>query len=206
MTLPSNADEHLPAAGPQQGARLQRSLQQAVNHAVASDGWRGFQTTERTAAYHEAGRAVPYALANIRVQHAWIKGVRVKGARTWVGECQAGIPWEVGEQSSLAQDMLFARIILAGWLAEWLFVPEDLRAGSRIDEVRLAGALCATSAHKAGCSQSAMLRNAMDSAIGLLREHESAVRCVAGALIRCRKLDGAQLCRLLPAVKARDAG
>jgi hypothetical protein len=206
MTLPPTAIDRLTIPDPRQRAWLQCSLAQTVNHAFASEGWRAFQASERTAAYHEAGHAVLYALADIPVQRVWIKGVKVRGILTWVGECQADVTWEISECSTVAQDLLFARITVAGWCAECLFAPEDMRAGSSIDEAILAGAVCSTAAHKAGRSQPEMLHEVMESVISVLSDHASAVRRIANALMRCRKLHGVQLNRLLPTATVRDAG
>jgi hypothetical protein len=205
MRLPPHALQTVDMPDPQQRAWLTGQLQQIINQVYNAGGLHAFEATERTAAYHEAGHAVLYALAGIPVQQVWIKGVKINGSLTWVGECVAEIFWQVSRDSAVAQDLLFARILLAGWLSEYLFVVEDLRAGSSIDEVLLASTICATAAHKAGCAHDDMFYEVVDGAIKALRVYERHVRRIAGALIRCRRLCGTRLTSRLPAAKAHHA-
>jgi hypothetical protein len=205
MRLPPHALQRVSTPDPQQQAWLNGQLQQIINQVYSVGGQHAFEATERTAAYHEAGHAVMYGLAGIPVQQVWIKGIKINGSLTWVGECVADISWQVSGDSAVAQDLLFARILLAGWLAEYLFVVEDLRKGSSIDEVLLASAICATAAHKAGYAYEQMFCEAVEIAISALCLHERDVRRIAGTLVRCRRLCGARLSRLLPGAKARHA-
>jgi hypothetical protein len=206
MRLPPNAIERLSTADPRNKAGLQAHLQHAIRQAFASGGWRAFEASERTAAYHEAGHCVLYALAGIPLRRVWIRNVGASGRRTWIGECQAEVIWEVSETSTVALHLLFARILLAGWLAECLFVPEDLRAGSSLDEVMLAQTICGAAAHKTTCRQADVFFNTMDETTGILRAYEHEIGRIASSLIRCRNLHGDQLSRLLPAAEAHDAG
>jgi hypothetical protein len=174
------------------------ALQLAISNVLTSKGPRAFDATQSAAAYHEAGHAVLYALAGIPVQQVWIKEIKREGVLTWIGECQADVTWQISAETPPSRDLLFAKITMAGWCAESVFVPGDKRAGSSLDEGVLAGAVCASVAAKTGRAQAHVLSEAIESVMMTLDVHRNPVQSIAMALIRCRKLHGPQLTRRLP--------
>jgi hypothetical protein len=201
VRLPPNAIERLGIADLQQKALLHAYLQQAVRQAFAEGGHSAFAASERVTAYHEAGHAVLYALAGIALKQVWIKCVKTDGAATWIGECEADVSWQINEHTLPTEDLRIAEIVLAGWLSEWMFTPDELRAGSSLDEAVLAGVICSGVAHKIGSRPADVLTTAMDGVIASLRAHQVDVQMIPAALMRCRRLSGPQLTSRLPKVR-----
>jgi hypothetical protein len=204
-TLAAPALDRVGITDPQQRAVLQGHLEGAISNAFAPDGWRAFEASERTTVYHEAGHTVMNGLAGTPVRHIWIKSDKMHGMRIWGGECLVDPVGEVRETSCVTHDLQFVRITLVGWLSECLFVPEDLRAISSIDEVMLASAVCGTIAFKAGRPHSDVFYDAIEGTIRTPNAHAGDVRRIAGHLTRCCTPRGPRPAALLTAAKANHA-
>jgi hypothetical protein len=197
VRLPPNAIDGLSTPNPHQKAFLQSSLMQAARAAFEASGKRAFEASEHVAALHEAGHATLYGLAGIPVRQLWIKCVKVNGASTWIGRCETDAHWQVDEYTSPTDDRQFARILMAGCLAEVAFARDEFRLGSSLDETILAGAICSGAAHKLRQQPSAVLLETVAETLDTLCAHEKHVRAIASALMRSRKLRGPKLDRLL---------
>jgi hypothetical protein len=172
-----------------------------VDAALTKDGIESLYAPRWHSCIHESGHAVSYVLdgfgvASVRVRSRWFNNKETWGRLTTPRQ---KIP-DSGTASSIAEDLLALRQHTAGILCEICFLP-DVRAGSSVDEVAIGQMLCENVAVKTGWHPHAVMQENAGRLLAAFRRNESAVRAIAGALMRDKVLRGAKLAMLLKEIK-----
>jgi hypothetical protein len=174
----------------------------SVLTAIAMTGGAGvFQSTKRSAALHEAGHAVIFALEGIMPTRARIWPVIEDGCSEWVGRVDAPSAGRVDSKTPVNEDIRRARMILAGLVAEKLFDP-DYRWESCIAEIAEARALTEFIAWKLERNDCSKLeRDFIADVEKRLKSNEQIVRRIASELMRKGTIKSRRLAHLLKAVR-----
>jgi hypothetical protein len=163
-----------------------QELEELTLAACQHQGFRALENPKSSALVHEAGHAVLFAYHGIemRVVKVWQckKGIR-RGH--WVGRAQAvEYKWCTGLDTSAEADFKHACIEIAGWIAEALFDPANLRSASSLDEVTQARLLSRNISQKTGVDPNDVIRAICSETGDILMENENVVREIASILDR----------------------
>jgi hypothetical protein len=172
--------------------------------AVERDGPAALVCTERSTALHEAGHCVICALDGTLPTSARIWPILHDGGIEWLGRTE-GIPGgRVDEHSPVAADVVIARSLLAGVVAEQTFDP-DARSGSSTGEIASAIGVVKVIAHKTGRSPIEMWLEIERGIATSLRTHDKIVRRIANELMCKGSIEARRLQTLLKLIN-HDGG
>ncbi|WP_295391858.1 hypothetical protein [uncultured Thiodictyon sp.] len=161
--------------------------------AVAMQGPPALANTRDHAAHHEAGHAIQHAAEG---HHVLGVGVYRRGADWLGGVTVAGPGWRIDSDTDPRADLVRARVLLAGPLAEWLHCASPA-LGAGVDEIALARGIVASVACKLSIDPEALHTRTVCEVIETFACHRHAFNGLAAALMVHRKVKGFQLLRLL---------
>jgi hypothetical protein len=171
-------------------------------------GIRAFETTKRGTALHEAGHTVISTVLGRKVSRTRIKRARKQQPIDgWTGHTYDGVVDLIGPDSSVENDLNFARSIIAGLISEITFDRADYRAGSSLDEIiqfQLAINNVATKAQRADGLNIALEQ--MRWVGGALIANKVIVHEIADLLMRRGTLRGVVLEKILRRVRLEGGG
>jgi hypothetical protein len=168
--------------------------------AVERDGPAALVCTRRSTALHEAGHCVICALDGTLPTSTRIWPIRHDGGIEWLGRTE-GIPGgRVDEQSSAAADVIIARSLLAGVVAEKMFDP-DARSGSSTHEIASALGVNKMIAVKTNRQPVAVWEVILGDIFDGLHAHQDVVFAIAEELMRRQCISKSRLKRLLRPIR-----
>jgi hypothetical protein len=199
------------ASGPHQGAQASEGrgpgdvvaagvAARIAAAAVERDGPAALVCTRRSTALHEAGHCVICALDGTLPTSTRIWPIRHDGGIEWLGRTE-GIPGgRVDEQSSAAADVIIARSLLAGVVAEKMFDP-DARSGSSTHEIASALGVNKMIAVKTNRQPVAVWEVILGDIFDGLHAHQDVVFAIAEELMRRHCISKSRLKRLLRPIR-----
>jgi hypothetical protein len=164
-------------------------------------------------ALHEAGHAVFCAAMGIEVSSVSIFQLSKPKQETlratlrvavefWGGATYAPGVFKSDPYTSPEEDLLFARILIAGWCGEWANDLRAMREGSSLDEIVLARMATANAAPKMAEPDQALFAKQIDVVVCTLRANREAHEALAARLMRKSTVGPDALKRLLKGVHA----
>jgi hypothetical protein len=188
---------------PQIGRNVRESLNKEMNRVLDQYDASAFACPKSSAAIHEAGHVVVYAVMRKGVKRARIREV-VPG--NWIGmtDCRSRKP---ARTETPRQCLDLARSLYAGVMAEHLF-DRDFREGSSLDEVIASQIVGAHAANLAGMPDQATYwqQNVHEAVAADLIRNKDAVRAVAERLYARNKVESPELERLCAGVESAGRG
>jgi hypothetical protein len=174
-----------------------KAISRETQRVMAADGVEAFVASKRLTAYHEAGHVLACELNETPATGATIrKQSNPFGFETWTGVASGAPAWVSDETSDPFADFKVAIHLMAGYLAEQFFCPEECGAGSSLDERAQATALVNRVALKLGVRASIVGA----AVVGLLYEnfeaHADAMHTAATILMRNGRLSERQCDRI----------
>jgi hypothetical protein len=182
---------------PRIGSNIRQALDKEMSRILDQYGPRAFANPKSSAAIHEAGHAVVYA-----VMRKGIKRIRIREAApgNWIGmtDCRSRKP---ARTETPKQCIDLARSLYAGVMAEHLF-DRDYREGSSLDEVIASQLVGAHAANLAGMHDQEIYwqQNVHEIVAADLRRNKDAVHAVAERLYVHHKVESPELDRLCTGV------
>jgi hypothetical protein len=164
-------------------------------------GRRAFDYTKRSAAFHEAGHAVFFALDGMLPTGARIWPIIEDGCTQWLGHVDgpASSAGRVDSETPPKHDLKYVQSLLAGVVSEILF-DADYRWGSSIDEVATARAVTEVAAWKLQRNFRDLWSETKTEIARQLTANEKIVRKIADELMRKRTINSRRLSYLLRAI------
>ncbi len=172
-----------------------------MEDAYAREGKRAFEAPREHAALHEAGHAVISQVENIAVKHVRVDDRWIAGMQCWSGYTLSQHQVNTDAHTTVEQDFLSMRMIIAGVVAEQCFLP-DYRAGSSLDEVVFGHMIAINMSGKMrGGDVEQILLMTVNSIAMDLRGNERTLRAIADALMHSRIVRGERLRKQLANVR-----
>jgi hypothetical protein len=159
-------------------------------------GERAFDYTKRSAAFHEAGHAVIFALDGMPPTSARIWPIIEEGRPQWFGHINAPCGGRVDSETPPPDDIKYVRSLLAGVISEQLFDP-DYRFGSSIEEIATARAVIEVTAWKRRRNRAELWSETKAEIARRLKANEKTVRKIADELMRKGRINSRRLTYLL---------
>jgi hypothetical protein len=125
----------------------------------------------------------------------------VAGRTCWVGRTYCNVDYRVGPETSPSADLKFARIQLAGVLAEQLFDREHYRSGSSLDEIATAQAALGAAAAKSGRKPEALWLDMVAGLGATLEANQQTAEEIADVLMSKHVITGSRLKQALGQVQ-----
>jgi hypothetical protein len=194
-------DDTLITPDPESRAIRDRLFKALMDDAYQREGARAFESPREHAALHEAGHAVISQTENIAVKHVRVDDRWIAGIQCWNGFTASNHQVETSPHTTIEQDFLSARMMIAGVVAEQCFLP-DFRAGSSLNEVVFGHMIVKNMAAKVrGGDEEQILLMIVNSVATDLQGNERTLRAIAAALMHARIVRGAPLRKLLANVR-----
>jgi hypothetical protein len=179
--------------GPDREQALEMLLA-ATNHAREQQGAQAFKHPKRDAAIHEAGHCVVSAYMGWQIRYVEL---RSGPQGSWCGWTEGvGIDYALSTHSPLEEDLPYLLNIMAGFVAEELFLP-DPRMGSSLDEKIGATFYSEIIAPKLGLPPLEMWAQAKAQVADILDEHRATVLTIANRLEHRHKIQSKKLTQIL---------
>ena len=167
-----------------------------LRSALAIQGQAALIANRDHAARHEAGHTVQYTAEGIRV----LKVAIFRRGPAWLGQTNTRVLWRADQDTDPQEDMVQARCLLAGPLAEWFYCPRPA-LGAGVDEIALARAVVLIAARKTSEDYLDLLKESISRVLKTLEYNRAAFDQLSTALMRTPKIKGFPLLRLLECVK-----
>jgi hypothetical protein len=187
--------------GPDREQALEMLLA-ATKHAREQQGARAFEYPKRDAAVHEAGHCVVSACIGWQIRYVEL---RSGPQGSWCGWTEVvGTNYTLSTYTPLEEDLPYLLNIMAGFVAEELFLP-DPRMGSSLDEKIGATFYSEIIAPKLGLPPLEMWVKAKAHVADILNEHRATVLTIADALEDHDKIESKKLAEILQSVSRDEA-
>jgi hypothetical protein len=194
-------DERSPSAA----ARIAELTNVLTAIAGITGGERAFEYTKRSAAFHEAGHAVIFALEGITPTSARIWSITEEGRPQWFGHIDAPSAGRVDSTTPPKDDIEYVRSQLAGVVSERLFDP-DYRLGSSINEIATARAVIEVTAWKLQRDWKELWSETKAEVAKRLKTNEKVVCKIADELMRRGTINSHRIAYLLRDVRSVSDG
>ncbi|MER2559056.1 MAG: hypothetical protein ABTQ93_16500 [Candidatus Competibacter denitrificans] len=192
-------------------AEFESHVTSIYRQAYAAQGRKAFEYPRHSAAIHEAGHAIVYAVTADRVR--WWPPYRLRiwreainGLSLWLGQTDVSPkapPLQIAA-TELEATLIYALRLVAGVTAEMTFDGRDFRQSSSVDELVIVGALARNlEEHHWHQPAEYCMALVIATATKLLRAHANTLTALATTLERQRKLQGQDLTRWLQSVQRR---
>jgi hypothetical protein len=179
-------------------------LRGLAREAYARQGTRAFENTNRATAYHEAGHVIISILSGRTVRRTWIKRKRLGGVKVWIGRTFDGAPNGSAPDSPVEADVVTARNVVAGWVAEIRFDGSDFRIGSSLDEIVRVKAIAHNIAIKTGLPFENVTMGIIEGVFADLDCHSAEVEAIAKELMNCGELRRPSIEKLTKKMRRRS--
>jgi hypothetical protein len=198
--------EHFDDAG---RARFMGIAAEIVRRGVAEQGNDALGSEREDACAHEAGHVILAAAVGIELRSACIhrakldpQFTRTTGIKTfWAGFTDAGDGMAITLESHIEADLVHAANMLAGFTAEMCLRHDRVRLSSSAAERATARMIADNIAVKTGDDPQALLTDVLLFLRDIFTKNEIALRAVARALDRDRRVSGDRLKALVADVQ-----
>lgn len=193
--------------------QLSAAIAHGTRNALNRHGVSAFIATRNAAAAHEAGHAIVGAHQGFTIREITIYSRSTPLGLMWGGRCKdADGPWTTGPDSSVDDDLRYARFIIAGLAGEAMTRLD--KPGSSIDELGLSQLIGLNIANKIAdpalsheeyhaFAERFWHQNVWHEALVILQANQKPFLQLAGHLHQAQRINGAKLRKILTQVKKR---